>query len=263
MTDSRKQMSKQDNTELSSRELADLVEDLRKENQYYRDLLKVVSHEIKNTATSIHGYNRVSRNYLLKNDLVSTKTVCDDIDRLSMVLYGLCETLYYLTLSNEQDISKSRKPFDLFINALNPVLDELREEYNRKQVKIKVDSPADGVLFLGEDRLFRVVFRNILKNSLIFSDEGKQIQISLKRKKNEIEIQIQNHGPGFSPDECETLFDQYANVLPQIRKSPGYNLFIVRRIIELHDGSIHVQRIRKEHMRFTIKLPIMTYSGVS
>jgi signal transduction histidine kinase len=223
---------------------------------YYLDLLNVVSHEIKNTATSIHGYNRLLKRSLNRNDVESSLDSTDQIERLSVILYGLCDSLYYLSLIDQDTLIHSNRPFDLSKNALEPVLEEMEQEFKRNNLKLKVDSPVQGVLFLGEDRLFRIAFRNILKNAVLFSDKGKSVTITLKRHSDSINILIRNHGPAFAPEELDTLFERYVTVNPRVRKNPGYNLYIVKRIIEVHGGTIQVDRTRGGWMRFSIILPV-------
>jgi len=222
---------------------------------YYLDLLNIVSHEIKNTATSLHGYNRLVKRSLHQNDIQSSLDSTDQIERLSMILYGLCDSLYYLSMIDQDTLIQSNRLFDIKKNALDAVLEEMEQEFKKNDLKLKVDSPVQGVLFLGEDRLFRIVFRNILKNGVLFSDKGKAISINLKRYSGHIKITIKNHGPDFAPEELDKLFERYVTVNPRVRKNPGYNLYIVKRIIEVHGGTIEVERTRGGWMRFSIKLP--------
>ncbi len=240
-----------------STENGDSLENFRQEAEYYRDILQVVSHEIKNTATSIHGYNRMSRRYLQTGETEELQETTDNIDRLSMILYGLCESLYYLTITDQNKLKVTNKPVDLLSNALNPVLEEMQKEFENHDLKIKVDSSTESMLILGEDRLLRIVFRNILKNAILFSDRGKNISIAMRKKKRGFFITIKNYGPGFEPQELETIFNRYVTINPRIRKNPGYNLFIVRRIIEMHGGSITAEKDRGDWMHFSIQLPVI------
>jgi signal transduction histidine kinase len=197
----------------------------------------------------------MSKRYLHDGDTTAALESTAQVERLSMILYGLCDSLYYLSLTDQNKLIKSKRLFDLRQNALDPVLDELNQELKKKNMKLKVDSSGQGMLFLGEDRLFRIAFRNIIKNAILFSDEGKQLAIGIKQSGQGITITLKNHGPDFTPEELDSLFDRYVTVNPRVRKNPGYNLYLVRRIVEVHGGTIRAEKGRGGWMHFTINLP--------
>ena len=120
---------------------------LRLEIDYCHDLLKFISHEIKNTVASIHGYNRMSSKYLEEKNVKGLTKSIDHIERLSTNLYGLCESLHQLNYLDQDQEVKSDMPLDLVNNAIMPVLQEMRLELENKKVKINIDSLSDGVVF--------------------------------------------------------------------------------------------------------------------
>ena len=74
-------------------------------------------------------------------------------------------------------------------------------------------------------------------------------------------ISITDHGPGIAPEKQHRLFNQFEQVTDTPNnKLPGtgLGLAICKRIVELHDGTIHCDSTPGLHTSFTISLPLAT-----
>ena len=95
------------------KENAHIQENLRQVNRNYSDLLSVITHEFKNSLTSIYGYNRIISKRITEGRTEKLHEITNQVDRLSKKLFGLVETLFNMSLieQNKHYLNNYRKLF--------------------------------------------------------------------------------------------------------------------------------------------------------
>jgi two-component system sensor histidine kinase GlrK len=94
---------------------------------------------------------------------------------------------------------------------------------------------ADGVLL-------RSAIVNLLRNALSYSPEGSPIRLSVVEDAGTVAITISDRGPGIAAEERESIFEPYSRGAAgrRGRDGAGLGLFVVRRVVEAHGGSLSV-----------------------
>jgi two-component system sensor histidine kinase ChvG len=130
-----------------------------------------------------------------------------------------------------------------------------------------------------EARLGRVI-TNLLDNAISFSPEGGVVTARARRVGDEVEIVVDDDGPGIPPDQLENIFERFYSDRPQsdstLGKNSGLGLSISRDIIDAYGGRIEASNriaagpclVRLDHpalkdrrkpgvagTRFTVRLP--------
>ncbi len=103
------------------------------------------------------------------------------------------------------------------------------------------------------------VFDNLLKNAVIYSFEGTDIEITAAEQGENVEITFINHGDTIPEEKLERIFEQFYRL--DISRSTGsggagLGLAIAKQIVELHDGTI-VAKSENEMVEFKVTLPIV------
>jgi len=113
----------------------------------------------------------------------------------------------------------------------------------------------ESYLFLpGNETLLRSAFRNLIKNGYLYSND-QQVNITMEAYSKGIYIHFENKGRGLSAEDKERLFlPFFRGENAQNKKGFGLGLSIVKRIAELHKGSINYQVVNHEINRFTLIL---------
>ncbi|WP_260439162.1 sensor histidine kinase [Flavobacterium branchiophilum] len=103
------------------------------------------------------------------------------------------------------------------------------------------------------------VVNNLLSNAIKFcSPTFGMIIISIKEKKDHIEIQIYNNGKPINPEDFEAIFDKFYQARNQNVKKPigsGLGLAICKQIIEHHKGKIWAENNETGGVTFSFTLP--------
>ncbi|HYO99217.1 MAG TPA: HAMP domain-containing sensor histidine kinase, partial [Pyrinomonadaceae bacterium] len=110
------------------------------------------------------------------------------------------------------------------------------------------------------DRLQQVVW-NLLSNAVKFTPEGGRVEVSLKRAGEQAEIVVKDNGVGISPDFLPHVFEHFRqadSTSTRTHGGLGIGLAIVRRLIELHGGTVTVESEGEGRgAAFLIRLPLL------
>jgi two-component system sensor histidine kinase ChvG len=108
---------------------------------------------------------------------------------------------------------------------------------------VKVTTKFEGgnshaFIIPGHDSRIGQVITNLIDNARSFSPPGGTVRITCRRLKNEVEIVVDDDGPGISPDALERIFDRFYTDRPQhgFGQNSGLGLSISKQIIEAHSG---------------------------
>lgn len=124
------------------------------------------------------------------------------------------------------------------------------------QATIKVETDSKEYKVFGDNiQIFRAL-QNIVTNAIhaLPSSHGV-IRIRCYRKETNVEINIEDNGCGMNSDQFKHMFDPYYTT-KEVGKGTGLGLFITKRIIEDHKGSIQVQSEVGKGTAITIQLPL-------
>lgn len=214
----------------------------------WRDLARVMAHEIKNPLTPIRlSLERLEQKYKIKsNDLEavfknSTAIIHEEVDNLQRFA---SEFSQYAKLPTAQPT---------YYN-LNEQLNEIISPY-RDQAKIKLELEPVIPSFYGDRTQIKQIFTNLIQNSIQSSGHGCKILISTKADQENITVTVVDNGPGIPEKDLSKIFNPY---FTKRIKGTGLGLSIVKRIVEGHDGSIMVKSEERTGTTFLINFPVQS-----
>ncbi|HVL36262.1 MAG TPA: ATP-binding protein [Burkholderiales bacterium] len=100
------------------------------------------------------------------------------------------------------------------------------------------------------------VLANLLANAVTFTPSGGCIGVRLEREAGEAVLTVEDNGPGIRPDLLPYVFELFArDVAPPQGGGLGLGLTLVRRLVELHGGSVSAANRPDGGARFVVRLP--------
>ena len=229
---------------------------LSETNQKYRDLLSVVTHEFKNSLTSIYGYNRIVKKRIEQDRTDGLLPLTVNIDRLTKNLFAMVDTLLNMFLIEDGKLNIDRQLFDFVQDAINPIVEEVKIQLEHRKQKVKINASADKNIFYGDLHLIQVVCRNLFLNAIQYGREESEIEISIFNKDKELEIHFLNYGNEVSEDQLPKIFNKFSRFnKKQGHSNVGLGLYTVKSIIEMHGGKIRVDAKANEWIKFIFNLP--------
>lgn len=199
-----------------------------------------VAHELKNPLTSLRSAVEtlpLARNENSRSRLLAV--IEHDVKRLDRLISDISDASRLDAELQRQDMTS----VDLrrLLTALTTVANETRRGNNvAVEVRFEGRDPADTFSVPGHDSRLGQVISNLLSNAQSFSEAGGKLRIVCRRVKNEIEIVIDDDGPGIREDALERIFERFYTDRPHqgFGQNSGLGLSISKQIIEAHGGRI-------------------------
>ncbi len=222
-------------------ELGELIESFNKMTKELgsieilrNDFVSDISHEFKTPITSIEGYTKLLVDCNDENREEYIDIILSETKRLSTMATNI---LTINKLDNE-GINNSEE-FRLDEQIRKSVL-LLENKWSDKDLELDVD--LDEVKIEGNKNLINQIWINLLDNAIKFSPQGKSIKIRLTNQKDKCEFTIEDEGPGIGKEEQKRIFDKFYKADKSRKKEGnGLGLSIVKKIVDLHQGNIHVE----------------------
>ena len=217
-----------------------------------------VTHELKNPLASmrsaVEGLGKV-QDPALREQLL--EVVRDDVHRLDRLITDISD-------ASRLDAQLSRAKFEsVDIGAmLDALLAQRRARGTERGVQILFDRPDSTPLIVyGEGARLERVFENLVANALSFSPPDGRIILSAGTTGTELEVRVEDEGPGVAVEEREAIFRRFHSVRPAgeaFGRHSGLGLAIARTIVEGHGGEIMVEsrEDRLSGARFVVRLPL-------
>lgn len=118
---------------------------------------------------------------------------------------------------------------------------------------------TDNDLALADCDELRLVFDNLLENASKYSENGKRIRVSAQSGRGIIKITVADHGVGIKQEDLGLIFDKFSrvdNAMSSTVEGSGLGLYWVKRIVDLHDGTIDVESTPGKGSKFIVCLPL-------
>jgi two-component system sensor histidine kinase ChvG len=199
-----------------------------------------VAHELKNPLTSLRSAvetlplarNESSRARLLE-------VIEHDVKRLDRLISDISDASRLDAELQRQDVT----PVDLrrLLSTLTTVANETKLGHDVSvESRFEGRSLNDTFSVPGHDSRLGQVISNLLVNAQSFSDAGGKVRIICRRVRAEIEIIIDDDGPGIREDALEKIFERFYTDRPHqgFGQNSGLGLSISKQIIEAHGGRI-------------------------
>jgi signal transduction histidine kinase len=215
------------------------------------DFIATISHELRTPLGFIKGYSTT----LLRQD-----TEWDEATRREFLAI-IDEEADHLTTLIENVLESARLQSNTMPIRFQPVrLDAiirdiaLRSQARYKDMKIALNFTVTPIIQADSIRLAQVL-TNLFNNAAKYAP-GAEISISLTEEKHKYRIWFSDKGPGISPEHLPHLFQRFYRVPGQTTTGSGLGLFICKKIIEAHEGTISVESEPGKGTTFVIDFPV-------
>ena len=201
-----------------------------------------VAHELKNPLTSVRSAAetlKFAKSEEDRQDLI--ETIENDVKRLDRLITDIASS----SRLDAELAMGDLKSLDIS-EMLKVIIDVFRDIHEDRNVTIELDLAAipdgsDQYQILGHDSRLGQVLNNLIENAISFSPEGSTVWVRARRVGADVEITIEDEGPGIPPKNIEKIFKRFYTDRPdpdEFGLNSGLGLSISRDIIMAHNGRI-------------------------
>lgn len=228
-----------ENLESEQREL----EQLKKLEEYRRQFLGNVSHELKTPIFHIQGYIETLIDGGLYDESINMqylKKAAKNIDRLTAII----EDLETISLIEDGKLNLLIKKFNA-AELVHEVFDSLSLLARQNEIELKVKKGFMTPCYVKADKeKIRQVLINLISNAIKYNKPHGTVSIGTYDMDNKILIEVSDNGLGIDPEHLPRIFERFYTVdksRSREKGGTGLGLSIVKHIVEAHNETINVR----------------------
>lgn len=238
-------------------ELEALNERLRATNHNYMEMLGFVAHELKSPLLSAVISLYTVKDGYLGEITPAQKRSLESVARSLEDLQDMVRNYLDLSRLEKGELTADKTYFPLNARVIQPVLEELKEEVQRRQMVVE-NGISDGKVVYADAGLLKIVYSNLLSNAIKYGRQGGRIRMGLEEDERALTLSLYNDSAGIAPDQMPLLFRKFSRLHnPEYadQRGTGLGLYICREILEKHGGTIWVDSQLGEWVQFRFTLP--------
>lgn len=226
-------------TEVQSQE----IDFLKERENYRREFLGNISHELKTPLFSVQGYLLTLIEGGMDDENIRDKylnRINKSVDRL---IY-LVRDLDMISELEKGRINIQNNPFNIIALAQD-VIDLLEIKAEKNNIRLVLNHPVNTTLrVMGDIEKIQQVLINLVVNAINYSNENTTVTLEFQEKEKAIKIIIKDEGIGIKTEDLSRIFERFYRVDKSRNRNQGgsgLGLAIVKHILEAHHQKIYVK----------------------
>uniref|UniRef100_UPI00404939F5 sensor histidine kinase n=1 Tax=Flavobacterium sp. TaxID=239 RepID=UPI00404939F5 len=219
------------------------IETLKVREEYRREFLGNISHELKTPLFTVQGYLSTLLDGAMEDKNIRKKYLQRAEKGVERLIY-IVKDLDMITKLEIGDLNLDLTDFDIVEVAQN-VFELLEMRANRKNITLTFDMKYKSILVHGDKDKIQQVLTNLVMNSIKYGKSDGTTEISIENLiKNKVIIRVTDNGEGIQKQNIPRLFERFFRVDKSGSRTEGgsgLGLAIVKHIIEGHNEKIYVE----------------------
>ena len=238
-----------------AKQLNKMAYELAIDDESRKSFVANVSHELKTPMTSIGGFidGILDGTIPPEEEKKYLSIVSNEVKRLSRMVVSMLN----LSKIEAGEIPLSPTDYDVGKQVFETML-SFEKKIDEKRIEIIGFEEISNVIIRADKDLLQQVIYNLLDNAVKFTPENGNIRIYANNDGKKTTVRIRNSGAGVSPEEISRIFERFYKVDKSRSydvKGVGLGLYIVKTIINMHDGEISASSKQGEYTEFAFEIP--------
>jgi len=215
-------------------------------------------HDLGNPLTIVWGYVQLLAKKLEQSESGNGPSNQTSAKELNIIEQNvrLCRELLTMWQSYGSVEASPHKPISV-TQIVREVVKGVGPMAVQNDVELKTDIGDDPCTLLGDSVQIMRAIQNVIINAIQASAEKKgTVSVSCTRKDFYVDVRVEDTGYGITPAQLAKIFDPYFTT-KQGKSGTGLGLYITKKVVEDHNGSIKVDSTPQIGTTFTIRLPLL------
>jgi len=222
--------------------------------QQQKNFLLSITHEFKSPLAAIKlSLQTIEKRTLEENQKKEIITrALNETDRINLLI----ENALFASRLESQNSDYHFEEFNLSSFIAELVENHRTRIFSDSNIELLIQN---NIHFKGDKLAITSLVYNLLENAEKYSTNPAQIVVELKRLSNNIELNFSDYGFGIEMNERNKVFEKFyrvGNEETRRTKGTGLGLYIVKKVVNMHRGTIDIKSNNPTGTIFSIKLPI-------
>nr|WP_279355782.1 PAS domain S-box protein [Fundidesulfovibrio agrisoli] len=229
-------------------------------NRIKSDFLSIVSHELRTPLTIILGNISLLTDHQNMPEPAEAALIAQDIEDSANRLQHMINDLLDIS-----DMEAGQAHLRLTPVQAADLIDEVADAARPRVIEkgLRLETYTEEVEVLADPLRLKQALLNVVDNAVKFSSAGV-ITLGVSRTENKVLFEVSDHGSGMTEQELPRVFDAFHQgdtSSTRAAQGTGLGLTIVKRIVQLHQGTISVESEPGAGTTFYIALPLLSGEG--
>jgi signal transduction histidine kinase/ActR/RegA family two-component response regulator len=238
-------------------ENARLYEELREGDRRKDEFLALLAHELRNPLAPLRNALQIMR---LSGDGEGEANVRDMMERQVRQMVRLVDDLLDVSRITRGKLELRKERVEL-ATVMQTAVEIARPLIEAGGHELTVTLPKQPVHVDGDLTRLAQVFSNLLNNAAKYNEPGGHIRLTAERQGSDAVVTVKDTGVGIPADMLPKLFEMFTQVDRSLERSQGglgLGLNIVRRLVEMHGGSVEAHSDgHGKGSEFVVRLPVV------
>lgn len=221
------------------------------------EFLATLSHELRNPLAPIRNALELLDN--CGGNIDTMREAASVVRRQVTQLTRLVDDLLDVSRITRDKLELRKQDVELG-SIVNCAIEASRPNIQAAGLRLQVSLPDEPVRLHADPARLAQVFSNLLNNAAKFTPSGGVIQLDARQVETQVVISVRDNGVGISRDALAYVFDMFRQADESLERSQGglgIGLTLVRRIVELHEGTVDAKSEGSDKgSEFTVRLPV-------
>lgn len=233
-------------------------EKLLSESNRTKDIFfSIIAHDLRNPLGAFKQLTEIMYTDFDSHTDTEKKDTIFEIQNSASMLYGLLEQLLDWARTQTGNMPFRPKQVNL-IALIAKIVDQVEPTVKKKSIRILTEIPSELAYVYADSEMIQAVLRNLITNSIKFTNEHGEIKITAKQDEDGIRVECQDNGIGMDSSDLEKLFRVDAQVTSiglEGEKGTGLGLILCSEFIKLHGGEIWAKSEKGKGTTVSFRLP--------
>ena len=220
------------------------IETLKVREEYRKEFMGNVSHELKTPLFTVQGYILTLLDGAMDDEKIRKKYLTRASKGVERLIY-IIKDLDMITKLEVGDLSLNKEDFDI-VELVKGVFELFEMKAHKKKITLTFDIDyQEPIMVHGDKERIQQVLTNLVVNSIKYGREKGTTEVSIENLiKNKVIVRVTDNGEGIAKENIPRLFERFYRVDKSGSRKEGgsgLGLSIVKHIIEAHEEKIYVE----------------------
>ena len=214
---------------------------LREADRRKDEFLATLAHELRNPLAPIRNGLQIMR--LAQGDQESIEQVRTMMERQLEQMVHLVDDLLDLSRISRGKIELRKERIEL-AKIIQQAVETSRPAIEQAGHELTIDVPTSPIYVDADLTRLAQVFSNLLNNAAKYTERGGRVRLTIQQRANEAVVSVKDSGVGIPIHMLPNVFDMFTQVDRNLERSQGglgIGLSIVKRLVEMHDGTVEAK----------------------